>query len=36
MANSEVAFALCRLLGFEPLPRLKDSQRLYRPDESSS
>ena len=31
--QSEVAFAFCRLLGFELLPRLKaiQSQRLYRP-----
>ena len=31
--QSEVAFALCRLLGFELLPRLNaiQSQRLYRP-----
>src|SRR6267154_5418101 len=36
--QSEVAFAFCRLLGFELLPRLKaiHSQRLYRPDASSS
>jgi len=32
--QSEVAFAFCRLLGFQLLPRLKaiHSQRLYRPD----
>jgi TnpA family transposase len=32
--QSEVAFAFCKLLGFELLPRLKaiHSQRLYRPD----
>jgi len=32
--QSEVAFAFCRLLGFDLLPRLKaiHSQRLYRPD----
>jgi len=32
--QSEVAFAFCRILGFELLPRLKaiHSQRLYRPD----
>jgi TnpA family transposase len=32
--QSEVAFAFCRLLGFELLPRLKaiHSQRLYRPE----
>jgi len=32
--QSEVAFAFCRLLGFELLPRLKaiHRQRLYRPD----
>lgn len=31
--QSEVAFAFCRLLGFQLLPRLKDihSQKLYRP-----
>jgi TnpA family transposase len=36
--QSEVAFAFCRLLGFELLPRLKaiHSQRLYRPDNSVS
>ncbi|MGH8291710.1 MAG: Tn3 family transposase [Steroidobacteraceae bacterium] len=35
--QSEVAFAFCRLLGFELLPRLKaiHSQRLYRPDASA-
>jgi TnpA family transposase len=34
--QSEVAFAFCRLLGFELLPRLKaiPTQRLYRPDDS--
>jgi TnpA family transposase len=34
--QSEVAFAFCRLLGFQLLPRLKaiHSQRLYRPDSS--
>jgi TnpA family transposase len=34
--QSEVAFAFCKLLGFELLPRLKaiHSQRLYRPDNS--
>jgi hypothetical protein len=34
--QSEVAFAFCRMLGFELLPRLKaiHSQRLYRPDNS--
>jgi TnpA family transposase len=34
--QSEVAFAFCRLLGFELLPRLKaiPTQRLYRPDGS--
>src|SRR5262249_47479877 len=32
--QSEVAFAFCRLLGFQLLPRLKaiGKQRLYRPD----
>ena len=32
--QSTVAFAFCRLLGFELLPRLKTirSQKLYRPD----
>ena len=32
--QSEIAFAFCRLLSFELLPRLKNihSQRLYRPD----
>lgn len=32
--QSEIAFAFCRLLGFQLLPRLKaiHSQRLYRPD----
>lgn len=32
--QSEVAFAFCRLLGFELMPRLKGihRQRLYRPD----
>ena len=36
--QSEVAFAFCRLLGFELLPRLKaiHSQRLYLPDEAAS
>jgi len=36
--QSEVAFAFCRLLGFELLPRLKAiaTQRLYRPDDSSA
>lgn len=36
--QSEVAFAFCRMLGFELLPRLKaiHSQRLYRPDNSVS
>ena len=36
--QSEVAFAFCRLLGFDLLPRLKaiHSQRLYRPDNSVS
>ncbi len=35
--QSEVAFAFCRLLGFQLLPRLKPihSQRLYRPDAAS-
>jgi TnpA family transposase len=35
--QSEVAFAFCRLLGFELLPRLKAiaTQRLYRPDDST-
>ena len=35
--QSEVAFAFCRLLGFQLLPRLKaiHSQRLYRPDGSA-
>jgi TnpA family transposase len=34
--QSEVAFAFCRLLDFELLPRLKaiPTQRLYRPDDS--
>jgi TnpA family transposase len=33
-SQSEVAFAFCRLLGFDLLPRLKaiHSQRLYRPE----
>jgi TnpA family transposase len=36
--QSEVAFAFCRLLGFQLLPRLKaiHSQRLYRPDSSKA
>jgi len=36
--QSEVAFAFCRLLGFELLPRLKaiPTQRLYRPDDTVS
>jgi TnpA family transposase len=36
--QSEVAFAFCRLLGFQLLPRLKaiHSQRLYRPDRKLS
>ena len=36
--QSEVAFAFCRVLGFELLPRLKaiPTQRLYRPDDSVS
>ena len=36
--QSEVAFAFCRLLGFELLPRLKGihSQRLYLPDTAAS
>ncbi len=36
--QSEVAFAFCKLLGFELLPRLKaiHSQRLYRPDKDAS
>ncbi len=35
--QSEVAFAFCRLLGFDLLPRLKNihSQKLYRPDKES-
>ena len=35
--QSQVAFAFCRLLGFELLPRLKAiaTQRLYRPDDST-
>jgi hypothetical protein len=36
--QSEVAFALCQLLGFDLLPRLKGihAQRLYRPTNSAS
>ena len=36
--QSEVAFAFCRLLGFDLLPRLKGihAQRLYRPTSSAS
>ncbi len=36
--QSEVAFAFCKLLGFELLPRLKAiaTQRLYRPDDSTA
>ncbi len=36
--QSEVAFAFCKLLGFDLLPRLKaiHSQRLFRPDNSVS
>ena len=36
--QSEVAFAFCRMLGFDLLPRLKNihSQRLYRPAPSAS
>ena len=36
--QSEVAFAFCKLLGFELLPRLKaiHSQRLYRPDNTGA
>jgi TnpA family transposase len=36
--QSEVAFAFCRLLGFDLLPRLKNihSQRLYRPAPSAT
>jgi len=36
--QSEVAFAFCKLLGFDLLPRLKaiHSQRLYRPDNTAA
>jgi TnpA family transposase len=36
--QSEVAFAFCRLLGFElqPRPKAIHAQRLYRPDNSAS
>ena len=36
--QSEVAFAFCRLLGFQLLPRLKAirAQRLYRPEPASA
>ena len=36
--QSEVAFAFCRMLGFDLLPRLKNihSQRLYRPAPSGN
>ena len=36
--QSEVAFAFCRLLGFQLLPRLKAiaSQKLYRPEASAA
>lgn len=36
--QSEVAFAFCRMLGFDLLPRLKNihSQKLYRPTTSAN
>jgi len=36
--QTEVAFAFCRLLGFELMPRLKNihNQKLYRPEAGSS